>query len=99
MFRQCAISGVLIIYLPLLAAQQETPLRSSIKSILALQSEKTVAGALGACDAAIPLVDDPAAAAPDQAMFFSLCGNVFLSAGDLERSLAFLENALRLWEN
>src|SRR5437870_2614779 len=99
MFRRFAIGGVFIICLPFMAAPQETPLRRSIGSILALQGERKLADALGACDAAIPLAGDTAATAPDQAVLFSACGNVSLAAGELEKSRAHLENALRLWQN
>src|SRR6185503_3341487 len=78
-------------------APEKTPLQYATDRIVEMETQSRLADARIACDAAVPLTEDPAARQLDQAMLFSTCGNVYATA-DSDRSRLFLDRALTLWE-
>src|SRR5437867_9618738 len=83
MFPPLAIRIVSPPSLPALPATEKAPLRGSITSIPHLQREGNWASARRACEIARPWAEDPASPAPEQANFFSTCGNVYPGSGEL----------------
>jgi len=98
MSRGIAIFTLIAACLPAWAAVEETPLRRSINSILEMRRQDRVADARIACDSALPLTDGKTAADGDQAILFTLCGNICELTGDLAECRLLLETALSLWK-